>query len=106
MELTITEKALSKIQEYNTQNNYYLLLRYDTVGCGCGVNGVPTIGLVKQKDDSQIEVKTHTMPTIVDKMQSVFFAENMKLDFSGGTFRLSSPEGILNPFISTTNLTD
>ncbi|WP_042145810.1 iron-sulfur cluster biosynthesis family protein [Paucisalibacillus sp. EB02] len=106
MKLTITEKAISKIQEFNTRNHHYLLLHYDTVGCGCGVNGVPTIGLVDHKDDSHIEVETHAMPTIVNKMQSVFFAENMKLDFVGGTFRLSSPEGILNPFISTTNLMD
>ncbi|WP_096270524.1 iron-sulfur cluster biosynthesis family protein [Paucisalibacillus globulus] len=106
MELTITDKAINKINELNTSDQNYLLLRYDTVGCGCGVNGVPTIGLVDHKGDSHIDVKTASMPTIINKMQSVFFAEDMKLDFVGGTFRLSSPEGILNPFISTTNLQD
>ena len=104
MELMITENAISKIQELNQQNLKYLLLRYDTVGCGCGVNGVPTIDLVNQMEENHIKVENKVIPTIVDKMQSVFFAENMKLDFVSGMFRLSSPEGILNPFIPTSNI--
>jgi uncharacterized protein YqkB len=104
MELSITESAIDKIKELNHNNYKYLLLRYDTVGCGCGVNGVPTISLVEQAEESHMEVENLAIPTIVDEMQSVFFAENMKLDFVGATFRLSSPEGILNPFIPTTNI--
>ncbi|GGA67669.1 iron-sulfur cluster biosynthesis family protein [Ornithinibacillus halotolerans] len=101
MKLTITELAMDKINELKGSSNPYLLLQYDTDGCGCGVNGVPTIDFVADKYETHMEVENESIPTIVDKMQSVFFAENMKLDFVNGMFRLSGPEGMLNPFIST-----
>lgn len=104
MKLTITENAVSKIYEMNDVKDKYLLLRYDTDGCGCGVNGVPTLEIVAEKDEDHIDIENPTIPTIVNKMQSVFFAENMKLDFVNGMFRLSSPDGILNPFIPTNSV--
>jgi uncharacterized protein YqkB len=104
MKLTITSLALTKINELKRHEDKYLLLRYDTKGLGCGVNGMPTFCLVSQKDEQFIEVENNAIPTIINEMQSIFFAESMKLDYSNGTFRLSSPEGILNPFIPTNSI--
>ncbi|MBS3679652.1 iron-sulfur cluster biosynthesis family protein [Ornithinibacillus massiliensis] len=104
MKLTITENAQHKLNELNINNVTYILLRYDTEGLGCGVNGMPTFRFVSQKEETHQEVENDTFPTIINSMQAVFFAEEMKLDYVNGTFRLSSPEGILNPFISTTSV--
>lgn len=104
MKLTLTEAAINKINELNKNNYPYLLLRYDTKGMGCGVNGLPTFCLVEKKDSNQIDVENDTIPTLITEMQAVFFAENLKIDYVNGTFRLSSPEGILNPFISSNSI--
>lgn len=104
MKLTITDIAQTKINELSQGDYNYLLLRYDTVGLGCGVNGVPTFSLVKELPDHHLTVENDTIPTVVHKMKSVFFAEVMKLDYINGTFRLSGPDGILNPFIAPTTI--
>ncbi|SER15112.1 Uncharacterized protein YqkB [Gracilibacillus ureilyticus] len=99
MELTITKQALEKVEENRDINDRYLFLTYDIDGCGCGVNGMPTISWKEEKEDSDIPVTCEEIPVIVHYQQKVFFAKNMKLDFNGQTFRLSSTEGMLNPFI-------
>lgn len=101
MQLTITPEAEQKLNELKINNNS-LVLWYDTDGCGCGVNGLPTIQLVTEKQDyHQALAGNTTIPAFIDSRQAVFFANDMKLDIRNGVFRLSSPEGILNPFIST-----
>lgn len=106
MKLTITPDAQGKINELNVHNLKFLQLKYDTKGLGCGVNGLPTFILVSRKEDKHFEVENNTFPTIIEKMQAVFFADDMKLDYTNGMFRLSSPEGILNPFISTSSIVE
>lgn len=100
MELTVTPDAQEALQKLNGGNYHYLLLWYDAEGCGCGVNGVPTIRFSNQKMKNYIDVVNNLFPTLIHEQQASFFADDMKLDFINGTFRLSSPEGILNPFIS------
>ncbi|QGS68846.1 hypothetical protein CV093_11515 [Oceanobacillus sp. 143] len=46
MELTITKEAEDVIKEMNTDNHESILLWYDTIDCGCGVNGLPTFRLI------------------------------------------------------------
>lgn len=100
MKLTITLEAEQKLMDIRT-NDSSLVLWYDTEGCGCGVNGLPTIQLVSEKQDYYQELASNTIiPSFIDSRQAVFFSEDMKLDIRNGVFRLSSPEGILNPFIS------
>ncbi|GAB3052428.1 iron-sulfur cluster biosynthesis family protein [Virgibacillus ainsalahensis] len=100
MQLSITAEAKEKLSQLNRNNNQYLLLWYDIDGCGCGVSGVPMIGFTDGSGINSIEVKNDSYPTLINKDQAVFFEENMKLSVVNGSFRLSSPEGILNPFIS------
>ena len=105
MELTVTDKALEKLSELRKTENNYLLLAYDTKGCGCGVNGMPTIRFKTKKDNSFQTVKCEEIDTIVHHQQKAFFAKEMKLDYNGATFRLSSPNEMLNPFIAVDQVT-
>ncbi|MFC4404285.1 iron-sulfur cluster biosynthesis family protein [Gracilibacillus xinjiangensis] len=104
MELTITKQALDELQEYRKDNQQYLALTYDTEGCGCGVNGMPTIKWKKEEGTDYISITCEQLPVLVHYQQKVFFAKNMTLEFNGQTFRLTSPEGVLNPIIPTTVL--
>ncbi|MEN2766060.1 iron-sulfur cluster biosynthesis family protein [Ornithinibacillus xuwenensis] len=104
MKLSITESALEKINKINQANHTYILLRYDTKGMGCAVSGLPTFSLISERENRHIDVENEQFPTLITEVQAVFFAENMKLDYINGMFRLSSPEGILNPFIPTVGI--
>lgn len=100
MKISVTPEAAAQLQSLNDQTYHYLLLWYDTDGCGCGVNGLPTIRYTNEKQGYHIEVENADYPTLIHKQQAIFFADDLKLDLINGTFRLSSPEGVLNPFIS------
>jgi len=101
MQLTITNEALDEIEKMNPNHQYHLLLWYDTAGCGCGVSGMPIVQLTDEQDVTYKEIKSDYSQTFIDEEQAIFFANNMKLDFINGMFRLSSPDEILNPFISS-----
>ena len=50
MNITFTDKAITKIQEkYGKDSSLYLKLKYDTDGCGCVVSGVTTLWIVDEK---------------------------------------------------------
>ena len=51
-----------------------------------------------------MEVECSEMNVFVEKQQKVFFAECMKLDWTGQVFRLASPEQIMNPFIPASQI--
>lgn len=101
MQLTITHEALDEIKKVNPNNQHHLLLWYDTTGCGCGVSGMPIVQLTDEQDATYKEIDSNYPQTFIDEEQALFFANDMKLDFINGMFRLSSPDEILNPFISS-----
>lgn len=101
MQLTITNKALDEIKKLNPDHQYHLLLWYDTAGCGCGVSGMPIVQLTDEQDATFKNIESNYFQTLIDEEQAIFFAKDMKLDLINGMFRLSSPEEILNPFISS-----
>ncbi|SHF58640.1 iron-sulfur cluster biosynthesis family protein [Ornithinibacillus halophilus] len=102
MLLTITQQAKEQLDQI--KNGYYLQLWYDTKGLGCGVNGMPTFRFVDEKESFHQDVDCETYPAIIASQQQTFFSQKVKLDFINGMFRLSSPEGILNPFISVSSI--
>ncbi|KHE72183.1 iron-sulfur cluster biosynthesis family protein [Halobacillus sp. BBL2006] len=101
MKLYITEEAREQLEKLKDPDRPLIRLFYDTEGCGCGVNGLPTIRLDSERRDTDREVDNDTYEVIIDDQQATFFKPKMKLDFKKGSFRLSSPDGILNPIIST-----
>ena len=104
MKLMITPEAEQQLKQLNQDADSNLLLWYDIEDCGCGVNGLPTIRFIKEKKSFYTPIENDRITTYIDADQAVFFAEEMKLDIHKGMFRLSSKEGILNPFIPAQNL--
>ncbi|MDY0408372.1 iron-sulfur cluster biosynthesis family protein [Virgibacillus soli] len=104
MQLKITDEAVEQLQTLNHENKQFLLLWYDIEGCGCGVNGVPTIRFVNEVKDYHVSVKNEVFKTYISEQQMTFFAPTMILQFMQGAFRLSSPNEILNPFISISSI--
>ncbi|MDL4840726.1 iron-sulfur cluster biosynthesis family protein [Aquibacillus rhizosphaerae] len=106
MKLTLTSSAIEKINELNKANHNYIWLYYDTDDCGCGVSGMPSVRLTNSTDDAfeSVENDNGEYEVIIHKQQAVFFANQLTLDHLGNSFRLSSPEGILNPIIPDNDL--
>ncbi|UOQ42635.1 iron-sulfur cluster biosynthesis family protein [Halobacillus salinarum] len=101
MKLSITDEAASQLKRLSGEQQPMIRLFYDTEGCGCGVNGLPTIRLDQKKRETDKTVDNQWFSVVIDDQQAIFFKPEMKLDFLKGSFRLSSPEGILNPIISS-----
>ncbi|WP_170287576.1 iron-sulfur cluster biosynthesis family protein [Aquibacillus halophilus] len=104
MRLSITPQALERVIELQGSDQNYLWLYYDTEGCGCGVSGLPSVRFATSKNDSYQLVESNKLQVIIHKQQAVFFAKEMKLDYTENFFRLSSSEGMLNPIISEFDL--
>ncbi|MDP4162167.1 MAG: iron-sulfur cluster biosynthesis family protein [Bacillota bacterium] len=98
MEINITEAAVQKIIEKTEGRSGYLKLKYDTEGCGCAVNGVPVLSLETELQTNEIVIKTNRVPIYIESTKTVFFDENMTIDFSAAVncFQLKSPAQILN----------
>ncbi|MGP4042281.1 iron-sulfur cluster biosynthesis family protein [Gracilibacillus sp. D59] len=99
MQLTITNNALDQLKSLTKNKSTTLALTYDTEGCGCGVNGMPTIALIGQKEKNHKKVECDQHDVVVHVQEATFFSEEMTLDYNGTTFRLTSPNEMLNPFI-------
>ncbi|RWZ60162.1 iron-sulfur cluster biosynthesis family protein [Halobacillus fulvus] len=104
MKLTITETAKEQLQHIEEAERPFIRLFYDTDDCGCGVNGLPTVRLESEQRETDEVVDNDEYQVIIDHQQAIFFRQDMKLDFRKGTFRLSSPNGVLNPVISTKDI--
>jgi uncharacterized protein YqkB len=102
VEINITAAAAEKINERVNGREGYLKLKYDTDGCGCAVNGVVALWFVTDLDSDDIEIETNDRTVYVEKSKTVFFDEQMKIDFSpsANCFQLKSPQQILNGHMS------
>lgn len=104
MKLSITPEAEEALFGLSKDKNTQLLLWYDTDDCGCAVNGVPTVRFVKEIEPSFEKVENDQFDTYVDRSQAIFFHPTLTLDFKNNKFRLVSPEGYLNAFISQSSV--
>ena len=84
------------------QNNTLLKLVFDTEGCGCSVNGVPTLWLVSRQMRRILSAETDVFPLIYKAKDEIFFEENMKIDFHEGnkSYILKSNNQIYNAGMS------
>lgn len=107
MQIVISEGAEQKLAERTTGKDGFLKLVYDIDGCGCAVNGVPALWLVKELSGDEVEVEANQRCIFMEKDQQVFFAEKMTLDFSvkANCFQLKSPNEYLNPRLSLVDKT-
>lgn len=107
MEITVTEKAMEKIEGKIGAAKGFLKLKYDTEGCGCVVSGVAALWLVEELDEDDREVKTNARPIYVEKSKEIYLEEELKIDFSetANCFQLKSPNQYLNPRMSLLDMT-
>ena len=80
----------------------YLKLVFDTEGCGCSVNGVPTLWLVSQANADDLIRCDRYFQFIYKAKDEIFFEENMKIDFHEGnkSYILKSNNQIYNAGMS------
>ncbi|CAN7694065.1 iron-sulfur cluster biosynthesis family protein [Paenibacillus sp. LjRoot56] len=102
MNITFTDTAKQRLTPWMEQNNTLIKLVFDTEGCGCSVNGVPTLWLVSEANGDDISAVTDTFPLIFKAKDEIFFEDNMKIDFHEGnkSYILKSNNQIYNAGMS------
>lgn len=107
MEITITDIAAQKIDEYINGKTGFLKLKYDTEDCGCVMNGVIALWFVNELGNDDREVKTNKGNIFVEKSKEVFYDEELIIDFleSASSFQLKNKSQYLNPRMNFFNKT-
>ena len=102
MEITITERAKTKIDELQKDKTGYLKLKYDTEDCGCVMCGVTNLWLVNELEEDDYEIQTNHGGIYVEKSKEVFLDDVLTIDFNQAShcFQLKSPNQYLNPRMS------
>ncbi|MDG0875381.1 iron-sulfur cluster biosynthesis family protein [Paenibacillus thiaminolyticus] len=80
----------------------YIKLIYDTDGCGCAVNGVPGLWLVRERGACDEDLPNNaSLPMLIDRHQAIFYEDRMKLDAGAiaESFVLSSPQQIYSTHV-------
>ncbi|MDR6549623.1 iron-sulfur cluster biosynthesis family protein [Paenibacillus qinlingensis] len=102
MNITFTDTAKQRLSPYLDQNNTLLKLVFDTEGCGCSVNGVPTLWLVTEAKAEDAKAVTDFFPLVYKAKDEIFFEANMKIDFheANKSYILKSNNQIYNAGMS------
>jgi uncharacterized protein YqkB len=101
MQITFTEQAAAAVgQRLEAGQSGVLRLVYDNEGCGCAVNGVPTLWIesATQPHDFQIEAVGTPAELWMEKKHEIYFEDRMTLDYKaeGRSFVLKSNGQIYN----------
>ncbi|MDK8179724.1 iron-sulfur cluster biosynthesis family protein [Paenibacillus sp. UMB4589-SE434] len=101
IDLQLTEAAIEAIEQ-QLNGTGILKLIYDTDGCGCAVNGVPSLWLVSEPSAFDVSILTNApFPIVIDRHQTVFFEEQMRLYTQGsGYYKLSSNQQIYSVHVA------
>lgn len=101
MNITFTELAKLQLEKVLLENQK-IKLKYDTEGCGCAVNGVPTLWIVEQLEDKEVEIPTNSISVWIEPSLFVYYDEDMTIDFlpTYNSYQLKSKSEILNPRMS------
>lgn len=102
MNITFTDAAVQRLAPYIDHSDAYLKLVFDQEGCGCSVNGVPTLWLVSEADKKDLTAATNALSLIYKDKDEIFFEENMRIDFSEAnkSYILKSDNQIYNAGMS------
>lgn len=102
MKITFTDTAIHRLTPFIQDNDAILKLVFDTEGCGCSVNGVPTLWLVNKANDDDLTAETEHFTLIYKAKDAIFFEDNMKIDYHEGnkSYILKSNNQIYNAGMS------
>lgn len=101
MKIIWEEASIRKIKELIGDKEGYLKFIYDTEDCGCD-DGVSTLWYIKEPEGDEAEVETNGGPLLIDKDKLIYLEEEMRISYEEdgrNTFRLTSPAGIINPYM-------
>ncbi|WP_028548534.1 iron-sulfur cluster biosynthesis family protein [Paenibacillus sp. UNC451MF] len=97
MHITFTEQAVEQIKKHHIDGQEKLKLVYDSEGCGCAVSGVPTLWIVNQPGDRDLNAEGTPYDVLYEKKHEVYFEDRMSLDYrDNGVYILKSSGQIYN----------
>ena len=82
MHFTFTSNAAERLREPLAEGGRSLKLLYDTEGCGCVMNGVPTLALVREPDPNDKLGDGAPYPVWYEPNYEVFFEPELKIDYN------------------------
>lgn len=103
MQISFTESAVKEIAKVWGEGHQGMLkLAFDSEGCGCAVNGVPTLWLVNRAEEQDLRLQGKPFEVLLDKKHEVYFEERMTVDYipEGIRFVLKSSGQIYNAHMS------
>ncbi|WP_442604010.1 iron-sulfur cluster biosynthesis family protein [Paenibacillus sp. KN14-4R] len=102
MEISYSEEAIQALTPLLDKDDVHLKLIYDTEGCGCAVNGVPTLSITHVQGQYDITLTGKPFNLLMQKNHAVYFEEKMTIDYRADkkSFILKSNNQIYNASMS------
>jgi uncharacterized protein YqkB len=98
MHITFTDSAKEKLAPYEGGAHGVLRLVFDSEGCGCAMNGVPSLWLVSEAEPKDLQANAEPFKVYFSPQHEVFFEDELKIDFHIGkkSYILKSNSQIYN----------
>ncbi|MCU6798102.1 MULTISPECIES: iron-sulfur cluster biosynthesis family protein [Paenibacillus] len=81
MHITFTDEAVQQITHQLPAGSGELKLVFDSEGCGCSANGVPSLWIVDKPEENDLRAGGSPFELWYEKKQEVYFEDNMTLDY-------------------------
>lgn len=105
MKILWDDVAKQKLESLTDGKDGFVKLIYDSEDCGCGDDGVTTLWYISEPEGNEDVIDTNIGKMLVDKDKTIYMAEDMKIvwveDYN--SFRLTTSNGIINPFMKFYN---
>ncbi|NHN30787.1 iron-sulfur cluster biosynthesis family protein [Paenibacillus agricola] len=82
MQITFTNEAIEQMHQQLPAGSGELKLVFDSEGCGCSVNGVPTLWIVDRPKDRDLRADGTPYELLYEPNHEIFFEDKMTVDYS------------------------
>jgi uncharacterized protein YqkB len=82
IEITFTNEAIEQMHQQLPAGSAELKLVFDSEGCGCSVNGVPTLWIVDQPGERDLRAEGNPYELLYEPNHEIFFEDKMTVDYS------------------------
>lgn len=92
MNIQWSEEAIQEVQARFGADATSWKLIFDSEGCGCSLDGVPTFWAINQPLHDDLQAGSNQLEVWYEKRHEVFFDENMRISYlpEHRAFKLSS----------------
>jgi len=94
--ITFTEAASERLTKQLAGRPGEVKLVFDSEGCGCSANGVPTLWIVDRAEEKDLRAEGSPFELLYEKKHEIYFEDRMSLDYQSGSFVLKSTGQIYN----------